>query len=213
VQAIPFVGGAVSEGFQLAFSAPLERRRVAWMREVSDTLTLLIERSKDVSLERLLADERFVSVLVQATVVALRNHDQEKLASLRNAVANCAAGVPFPDDLKVKFLNWIDELTPWSLALLRFAADPYPVMAARGIAPSAVEGPPQTETYFFATFPEFRTEDGRSAFDAYVHRDLSERRLIRTAVVGEYHGRCGLVPSPIGERFLAFISSPVSHRT
>lgn len=119
---IPFAGNAVNELMPLFFTTPLEKRRQAWMNQIAEALFEL-ENNQGINLDQLQSDERFISVLVQASQVAMRNHQQEKIQALRYAVSNSARGVKIQDDLQLLFIRFVDELTPSHFALLLFFRD------------------------------------------------------------------------------------------
>jgi hypothetical protein len=122
VSSIPLVGAPAAELLQLLFSAPLERRRDTWMKEVGQALQEL-EKNRGVKLEGLQTNEAFVTVVLQATQTALRNHQREKIEALRNAVINSAVGINIEEDLQLQFIRYVEELTPSHFALLKFLAD------------------------------------------------------------------------------------------
>ena len=64
--------------------------------------------------------ENFMTTVTYATIIALRNHQAEKLETLRNAVLNTALSPIVEEDLQHIFLNYIDELTLWHLRVLKF---------------------------------------------------------------------------------------------
>jgi hypothetical protein len=59
-------------------------------------------------------------VLLQASWVAVRNHQHEKLNCLRNAVLNSARQCSVPEDIRLLFIRYVDELTSTHLVILRF---------------------------------------------------------------------------------------------
>jgi hypothetical protein len=115
---IPFVGGVVTELFNALVSSPIEKRRAQWMNGVIQAIGALYQHNAAI-IQRITADEQFQSVLIQATWVAIRNHQQEKLDALRNAVLNSAEGTTVSVDRQLLFVRYIDELTPSHLLVLR----------------------------------------------------------------------------------------------
>src|SRR5882724_2605280 len=122
IGSIPYAGNAAIELMPLLFTAPLERRRQDWMNEIAGALREL-EKDCGVSMDHLQSDEAFISVLVQATQAAIRNHQQEKITALRNAVMNSASGAEIEEDLQLLFVRFVDELTPSHFSLLKFFRD------------------------------------------------------------------------------------------
>jgi hypothetical protein len=120
--AIPVVGGSAVELFNAMVTPPIERRRRAWMESVSVAIRELYQNDSSI-LERIIEDEVFHSVLLDATWVAVRNHQSAKLAALRNAVVNAAAGQSFDEDWKLLFVRYVDELTPTHFVVMSFFVD------------------------------------------------------------------------------------------
>ena len=87
LSAIPIVGGPAVELFQYVVQPPLEKRRFEWMTSIGEKLNELEENKFD--LEKLKNDENFISVMMNASQMALRTHQEEKLDALRNAEYRC----------------------------------------------------------------------------------------------------------------------------
>jgi hypothetical protein len=109
----------------------------------------------------------------QATQIAMRSHQEEKLEALRNAVRNSAlAGAP-SDDLQLMFIRFIDELTSWHLRILRLFDDPPAYLEQRGQRTDLSFG--GGSTLVERCHPELR---GRSELCAQLVRDLQTRGLL-----------------------------------
>jgi hypothetical protein len=61
---------------------------------------------------------------LQATSIALRNHQEEKLEALKNVVVNSVLPSSVDDDLKLMFIDLVDELKVLHLRLLRMLYEP-----------------------------------------------------------------------------------------
>jgi len=122
VSAVPVVGGPASELFDRLLAPPIRRRRDAWLSELAEQVASL-QQAGHVSMADLQRDEEFISTVMQASMVAIRNHRQEKLDALRNAVLNTAMGRA-PDDTKREmFLALVDRFTTWHMGILRALHD------------------------------------------------------------------------------------------
>ena len=118
--AVPVAGSALAEIFALIVAPPLEKRRDAWLKALAGAVSEL-QSTKGVSVAELQHDERFISVVLNATQVALRNHHKLKLDCLRQAVISSLGLVgDFADDEAHTFIRLIDDLSPNQL---RFAAN------------------------------------------------------------------------------------------
>lgn len=118
LSAIPVAGGAAVEIFQYIITPPIEKRRNEWMKIIGEALKDL--ENAHFNLEKLQSDQRFITIVVHATTVAIRNHQQEKLIALRNAITNSAKHPDFNEDIELLFVRYIDELSPSHLKLLTF---------------------------------------------------------------------------------------------
>jgi hypothetical protein len=94
LSAIPIVGGPAAELFTYLVVPPLTKRRDEWLRLIADGLMALEEKVENFSIESLSQNEDFVTMLLEASYLAVRSHQKEKIESLRNAVLNAALEPP-----------------------------------------------------------------------------------------------------------------------
>lgn len=116
--ALSFVPGA-PDLFEYFVKPPLQKRLEKWQEVIAAGLRYL-EDNQGVKLETLQNNELFITIVAQATSVAVRNHQREKLDMLRNAIMSSALNPRMDDDLQLIFIRFIEELTPFHLHLLRF---------------------------------------------------------------------------------------------
>ena len=116
VSAIPLVGGVISEVGNLYLN-PLERRNQRWVIEVAAALDEISQKYAILP-EQLKADERFVSFLYQTTIIALKNHQEEKITALRCALISSVDPKSIAENVAFQFLRYIDDLTPSHLHIL-----------------------------------------------------------------------------------------------
>lgn len=119
ISAVPIVGGAAAELLGLALAPPLEKRRAEWFESVAERL-----KKVEVKFETLGDDPAFVTTVLQATQIATRTHQQEKLRALQNAVVNTALHKLADDNLRSLFLAFVDEFTPAHVRMLAFFKNP-----------------------------------------------------------------------------------------
>ncbi len=105
-----------SELFEYFVKSPLTKRTDEWMVNLADFL----ERNFGYDLENLASNPKFLTVVIQATRVAMVSHQREKLEALRNAVVSSVYTQDISDDLQLTFIRFIDELTPSHILLLKF---------------------------------------------------------------------------------------------
>jgi hypothetical protein len=151
------------------------------------------------TIESLQANERFISAVQQATLIALRAHVKEKLDALRNALLNIATGRSPDETLESIFLGYIDGFTEWHFRILRL----YEAPNVRGAI---------TEVYQLVekAYPELT---GREELYDTVWRDLLQKGLVDERSL---HGPINDVGSilnrqatKLGKMFLKFIADPV----
>jgi hypothetical protein len=196
---IPVAGNAAAEFFQLLVTPPLERRRDEWISEIDARLKKL--ETEGITLSSLQANKQFISTLLQATQMALRTHQQEKLEALRNAVVNSARPGAEESEQQM-FLNFVDIFTGWHIQILRLFRTPPTVSTILSGPLSAV---------IERQFPELR---GRRDFYDQVWRDLFFRGLVNTEelqVMMTAHGLTQQRTTPLGNRFLDFIGARRGH--
>jgi hypothetical protein len=164
ISAIPLAGGPVLEIFNALVAPPIERRRNEWMESVVSALEEL-QKKDSLLVERLQQDQTFHSVLLQATWVAVRNHQEAKLQALRIAIQNAAVA---SNDAQLLFVRYVDELTPTHLVVMSFFAKHEEEVA--GIAKFAD---------LHAYFTKCEASEVDQMFFKLVCDDLNQRGLIR----------------------------------
>jgi hypothetical protein len=205
LSAIPLLGGPAVELFQYVVRTPLEKRRDAWMAKVGDKLLEL--ETQGIKLEDLQTNEQFVSVVMNATSIALRTHQAEKLDALRNAVMNVAKGQSPEETLQHMFLGFIDSFSELHLRILKAFQAPLPPPALMS------EGAIGT----LSDVLEFNVPELLNRQDVYIHlwRDLCSCRLIEDTMGEGMVSLEGMVSdihiarkrtSDFGDKFLAFIT-------
>ena len=205
ISALPTLGGPAAELFAALVIPPLERRRRAWMEEVAEALRQLENQGK-ILIEKLKQDEAFIDTLLHASQIAMRNHQQEKRAALRNAVLNSALPSPPDESLRLIFLLLVDQFTVWHLRLLKLFHDP-----EGWFKKHKKHNPLHTgglSHILEIAYPELR---GKREFYDQVWRDLYLRGLVGTESLHVMMSASGLMAkrtTDLGDRFLKFIEEP-----
>jgi hypothetical protein len=208
ISQIPFVGAPVAEILPLILAPPMEKRRSEWLKDLGEQLKLLEKQVEGFKLESLQNNETFITTAIHASQAAIRNHQQEKLDALRNAVLNSALPNTIEEDLQLIFLNFVDELSTWHLRELKFFDNP----RAWGQKNNIDFGKPYTGSpsqIFEKAFSELR---GRSELYNVFTKDLFSRGLMTTDSLGGMMSESGIFASRItnmGKEFLQFITSPI----
>jgi hypothetical protein len=204
---IPVAGGAAVELFQFIVTPPIERRRNEWMKEIGQAVQTL-EQNKGIDIEQLKSNDVFIDTLLQASQVALRNSQQDKLTALKNAVINSALPQPIEQTLQQMFLEWIDAFTVWHIRVLHLFHDPqqWAIVNNKPLPTNIAMG--GLDTIFDYAYPELAKD--RALYDQ-IWNDLYQKGLLNTDTNGlhttmTWHGMLARRTTELGEKFLAFIS-------
>lgn len=92
-------------------AGPLQKRRDCWIQAIALRLVVMERYVKDFRWQRLQDKEEFVTIAAQASQIAMRTHQQEKLEALRSAVTNSAIGSGNDFGVESMFLQFIDRFT------------------------------------------------------------------------------------------------------
>jgi len=213
----PFLGGPLKEFFSMVIAPPLERRRNEWLIEIYNRLQLLEKTSDKFKPENLVKNENFFSIFLQATQIAMRTHQSEKLEALRNTVTNSVLMPTVDENLQMIFLNFIDRYTPWHLKLLQFADNPHQYAECHRIEYSYYFNMPSYDrqgtvitlgSIIESIFPEL--EEKEKFYDLIIKELISngllhEEQYLTTRITES----CMLVSrtTTMGKQFLQFISN------
>lgn len=204
--ALPVLGGAGVEIFNSIIDTPMNERKQRWMVAVGDALNELLD-AKVLTEEGLQQNEAFITTVAQASILAIRNHQQEKLDALRNAALNVAAGHCPEDDLRQMFLNFVDSCTVTHIRLLSLMDGPaewaelhgvqYPNWTMAGLS-NVIEH----------ALPELR---GKESLYGVIWRDLYQQGFVNSDELRGTLPPAGLMvrrTTDIGRQLIAFLSEP-----
>jgi len=197
LSAIPIVGGPAAELFAYVVVPPLTKRRDEWLQSIADGLKALEEKVENFSIESLSENEDFVTILMEASYLAVRNHQKEKIESLRNAVLNAALEAP-EEQAQAILLQFLAVATPWHLRVLTFYQSPEVYLKKAGIKPSTGD---HLSDFVSHVFKEL---EGNDAFRLQIERDLLHYGLIFPESAW-YSERT----TNTGDKVLKLIASPV----
>jgi len=208
ISAVPTAVGRLQGGFENIFASRIEKRKQGWLEELAAVVTEVQERVNDLTPEKLAANEAFVTVAMQASQVAIRNHQKSKLDALRNAVLNSALPNPPQEDEQMIFLRLIDQLTPWHLRILALLDNPVQWMERNGVQnPSWGMG--GVATVIEHCLPDLRGQ--RDTYDQIV-RDLQAEGLIGQGqfihVTMTGNGMIQSRTTDRGKGFIKYITAP-----
>jgi len=200
-------GGAAVELFNRLLAPPIQRRRDAWLNHLADRVAKF-EQEGRVKVEDLQQNDEFISTVMQASQAAVRNHQQEKLGALRNAVLNTALGQAPEDSKREMFLGFVDTLTVWHLRVLSFLSAPGAGTDVQKVNMDLTTGHHAAVIAALQNaFPDLREE---GEFVQKIVGDLDREGLILGDVtlrtVRGLEGMRNL--TNLGDEFLRFISEP-----
>ena len=122
ISAVPTIGGPALEVFNAIIQSPIEKRRDQWMLEVTDKINDLIEKNI-LSIDDLENNENFITTLIHASSVAIRQHKDEKLKALKNTVFN-SINTSIDQEIQKIFINFIDSFTTLHITILKLYQSP-----------------------------------------------------------------------------------------
>jgi hypothetical protein len=114
---VPVLNGPALEIFNSLIEPPIERRKREWMLQVTAVVNQ-IQANLDLDIESLASNEQFISVLLNASQIALRNHQKEKIIALKVALLNTARNTDLTEDQQLIFLSLLDGFTMSHIKIL-----------------------------------------------------------------------------------------------
>ena len=165
----------------------------------------LQERFEGFDPGKLAEDEEFISIVYEATEMAMRTHREAKREALANAIKNVALGHTLDDVVRGSFLAYVDRFSELHIRLLRLLADPSASSAMRSAADGMMAG--GQETVIRADVSEQVAPP--EIFDRVVS-DLKNEGLIDGNLKGMVSKGSLLAKrtTTVGDLFLRFISEP-----
>lgn len=209
LSAIPVVGGSAAEIFSLILEPPITKRRDEFLISVYKELKSLNEKFEDFNIEELVKDDIFITSLIHAVPVAVKNHQMEKITALKNIVLNSALPNAPDEDKQLMFLDFIDSFTSWHLKLLLLFDAPEKYASKNDINfPDWHSG--SIRSVIELVFPVLI---GKKQFTTQVWNDLYNHGLLNTPtdslntlMTGQ--GMTSPRTTELGNEFLNFIRNP-----
>lgn len=119
---VPIAGSALAVAFSVAMGWAYNKRMQAWFETVAEAISEL--QGSTIDFEAIAEDDRFVDAVVAASKAAQGTSHAEKLRALRNAVTNSLSAEAPSEELRLRFIRIVDEMTPMHMSLLVFLHDP-----------------------------------------------------------------------------------------
>ncbi len=207
------IGGRASELFSLVITPSLEKRRDKWCESVEQKLKDLEDQVEDFKIENLQGNEAFVSTLIQASRLAIANHQKAKREALQNAVLKAALPNAIADDLQLMFLNWIDYFMPRHLEMLKFFGDFEPKTIPTRTGTTELVFIDKAETKRLSVQEAFPGLSLNENIYNQIFADLLTRGLIAPNApdMPNFHDKVkyNVTITKLGQQFLDFITSPI----
>lgn len=178
------------------------------MVQVSEAINALQKRS-GLTVDQLMNNEAFTSFLLQATPIALRNHQKEKISTLKNALASVGNPEFSDEDLAFQFLRYIDELTVSHMTILRIIsskADAFKEVKSMEQAFEQLTQDNQADISPLLARTYLRDLDARGLVNAIDLEDLTDFESKAVYIAAEQTDRHPLQLTELGEKFLSFIA-------
>jgi len=216
ISSIPLLGGPVTELFDAVTTPMLSKRRDKWIILFAEAINELSSRLDEFRFEKLPENEMFIDTVMHATQIAIRNHQEEKLSALKNAVINSAI-IDIEEDLQIIFLDLIDSFTSLHLRFLKFLNEPKSKEFVEELNENIIEveaesiGGVSYLVFDLGEVLEYEYPDLKSKNHIYEHvlKDLqSKELLIYDNFRIDPNGKMESLMMPMGEMLLTFIKSP-----
>ena len=178
------------------------------MESVGEALKEL-EQKMNIVLEELHDNDKFIDAAMDATQIALRTSEKEKLDALRNALLNMAIPNSLDESIRKIFFSFIDIFSVFHIKILKLLRNPrkwflkhqikYPEHIMTGGLSNLIE----------IAFPILRNK--REIYNQ-MWKDLYLRGLVETEGLNLTFSAAGLEAkrtTGIGDAFLDFISNPL----
>jgi hypothetical protein len=193
ISAIPTFGGPATELFAAIVTPPLEKRRIKWMERIGESLYQL-EHKLGVDINSLQDNPQFIDLLMNATQIALRSSQKEKIKALQNAVLNGAIQVERDTVINDVFLNLLDSLTAVHLDFLM-------QFEKRGVCTT------NCPDYFASLHPILKDQP---LLYKIVWKDLINRELLESRFLDEKQNINETKITELGKKLVRFISDPLT---
>lgn len=205
LSSVPVAGGPAAELLDLVVTPALHMRYDRWLRRMAESVDEM--RAHGLDVRTLKDNEALITAILNATAAAARTHEEDKLEALRNAITNAALGMEADDHVQMMFIRFVDELQGLHLRMLALFRDPAAFLDQHGIGRPTRSG--SRTLLIDAAIPEVA---GHQEIYTLAANDLTSRGLMNGAITGMVSdaGMWQAITTPLGNRFLDFISRPKS---
>ncbi len=208
ISMIPVAGAPASELLGLIVTPPLEKRRSEWMESIGNGL-LELEQKVNIVLQELQNNDKFIDTAMDATQIAIRTSEKDKLEALKNALLNSALPNSPDESLRKMFFSFIDTFGVFHIKFLELFQNPRNWFPEHGMQYQEIVMSGALSHLIERAFPSLR--NNRELYDQ-IWKDLYLRGLVSTEGLHTMMTASGVEAkrtTGIGDAFLDFISSPL----
>lgn len=208
ISMIPYAGAPASELLGLIVTPPLEKRRSEWMESIGNGL-LELEQKMNIVLQDLQNNDKFIDAAMDATQIALRTSEKEKLEALRNALLNSALPNSPDESIRKMFFSFIDIFGVFHLKILELVQNPRKWIPKHGMQLQEIVMSGDLSHLIERAFPMLKNK--REFYDQ-IWKDLYLRGLVSTEGLHPMMSADGVMTkrsTGIGDAFLDFISNHI----
>ncbi len=199
--------GVGVELFNFLIKPKSESRADQWREAVVRKFSEL--ENSTVTVEQLQNSDQFATVVMEASLLAMRTHHEEKLEALRNAVVNTALNISIDESLQHVFLQLVGEFTPWHIRLLHFFNNPMAWFHEHNTQPPSMVISGSRHRLLEVAYPEIVKQE---EFLQLVLADLKAKRLADIELKLMMTGPGAMQPATteLGRQFIKYISASSS---
>lgn len=146
--------------------------------------------------------------MMQASQAAIRNHSEEKLQALRNAVLNTAMPNSPDESMQQMFVQLVDTFTEWHIRILKLFQDPRGWFETNNREPPDFAITSSIGQLLTSAYPELK--DRRELYDL-IFGELESKGLYSGGgphAMMSASGAFAKRTSELGDRFIQFITEP-----
>jgi hypothetical protein len=206
ISMIPLAGAPASELLRLIVTPPLEKRRSEWMESIGNAL-LELEKKMNIVREDFQNNDKFIDAAMDATQIALRTSEKEKLEALKNALLNSALPNSPDESIRKMFFSFIDTFGIFHIKILELFQNPRKWFPKHGM-----QYPDMAGALGHLIEKAFPTLVNKREFYDQIWKDLYLRGLVSTEGLYTMMTGSGVEAkrtTGIGDAFLIFISNPL----
>lgn len=210
IASVPILGTVASELFTICVTPPLETRRINWMNSLAKRLKEIESKIDEVDIESLKDNPEFITTIMHASKIGIRNHQKEKLEALQNVVLNTALNVEITESYRTIFIQLIDQITPLHIRVLYYFSNPKKWFMQRDKS----LGKTISGSYLTPFKIAFRDYEVNSSVYEFIINDLHSKGTImmnRTNLGSTSAHKIEMLKpltTPFGNSFINYISEP-----